>query len=353
MSGHAKCRKNDGKLPPRVIDVGSEHDALPIRLLTTEGRPGCYVTLSHCWGGHACLSTTRANLEEHQQCIEFERLPPTFKDAITTTRKLAFQYLWIDSLCIVQDDLDDWSFHARIMGTIYENALCTIAATRSPSSEYTFLEPRNKTWLACRNQELNIVKFPCDTNNPRHGYMFFNNYRNFYPSQNLQNARLNQRGWVLQERLLSRRILHFTVEQVYWECKTHLLGEDGTRYDIELDLDLNGVSQELESLARTFQSLRENSLSHKEIGNWRIQTTDEMPKVELSNLWCRIVEWYSKCGLTFLKDKLPALQGISERIKAFSGLIYMEGTFFDTRSTTLPRTLFWEAMASKRMKAEL
>ncbi|KAK4442309.1 HET-domain-containing protein, partial [Podospora aff. communis PSN243] len=77
------------------------------------------------------LTTTRATLEKHKRQLPAQRLPKTFQDAIELARKLRIRYIWIDSLCIVQDDAGDWASESKQMGMIYERRYLTIAATSS------------------------------------------------------------------------------------------------------------------------------------------------------------------------------------------------------------------------------
>ncbi|KAF2195046.1 heterokaryon incompatibility, partial [Zopfia rhizophila CBS 207.26] len=99
-----------------------------IKLVSTAGKKGVYITLSHRWGARKKLRTLKENLKVHLGKINAEDMSQTFKDAVEVTRDLGAQYLWIDSLCIIQDDMDDWAFEAAQMGKIFEQAYCTIAA---------------------------------------------------------------------------------------------------------------------------------------------------------------------------------------------------------------------------------
>lgn len=134
---HADCRLGVGvheiddnsELPARVIDVRIEGED-PF-LFVTDGECARFVALSHCWGGHGNVMTTRSNYKAQQQGIRFESLPKTFQDAVRVTRELGIAYLWVDSLCIIQDDEQDWIKEAKLMGRIYERAFCTIAAVEA------------------------------------------------------------------------------------------------------------------------------------------------------------------------------------------------------------------------------
>ena len=115
-------------LPTRVVDVGLQDDV--VKLIEPEGATGRYFCLSHCWGLEQIITTTRANLQVHKREIPLNLLPQTFRDAVLLTRRLGIAYIWIDYLCIVQDDNNDWKVESGKMERIYRNAHLTIAATR-------------------------------------------------------------------------------------------------------------------------------------------------------------------------------------------------------------------------------
>lgn len=127
-------RQTQWPLPTRLLDVGdSDH---PIRLWeSASSAKGEYACLSHCWGSHQLLRTLIGNLEAFKHDgIPWDQLPKTFQEAITFTRSLGLQYLWIDSLCIVQDDISDWNKEAANMAAIYQNSFITLAATDAANS---------------------------------------------------------------------------------------------------------------------------------------------------------------------------------------------------------------------------
>src|SRR5690606_33344547 len=150
---HEACKRartsHNRPLPKRVIYVGPEDNA-GIQLLVTEtdipglgsGEPPVYLALSHCWGGSVHLDTRKATVAQRRANITWESLPPTFKDAVTVTRRLGFEYVWIDSLCIIQDDEKDWVNEAAKMASIYEGATIVLAATSSVDGEGGCLFPR-------------------------------------------------------------------------------------------------------------------------------------------------------------------------------------------------------------------
>lgn len=112
-SRHEECRQqlDQYDFPKRVVEVLSQDGAESLRLVETEDPQGRYNALSHCWGQsaeHSPLSTIASNLSAHLSSLEWEKLSKTFQDAIKITRYLNIRYLWIDSLCIIQDSEKDW-----------------------------------------------------------------------------------------------------------------------------------------------------------------------------------------------------------------------------------------------------
>ncbi|KAH8749115.1 heterokaryon incompatibility protein-domain-containing protein [Diaporthe sp. PMI_573] len=156
-------------------------------------------------------STTRENLESRTKTgFYINILPATFRDAVTVTRKLGIRYLWIDSLCICQGDeqgdKDDWASEAEKMQDVFRGAYCTIAATSAQDSTKGFLA----------RPALEPGKWVCTTQ-PGDPSTFTTTFMDNFQVDVLGGI-LNTRAWVLQERALSRRTLHFTDRQTYWEC---------------------------------------------------------------------------------------------------------------------------------------
>lgn len=146
LANHDRCRKTlsgavidesrEPILPTRVLDVGNHTNNQYIKLVETSGRLGQYLALSHCWGPpqKRPLRTIKGTLADHLRGIAVDNLPKTFKDAVTITRGVRVRYLWIDSLRIVQDDKQDWLQESARMGTLYERAKFTIAASGAKDS---------------------------------------------------------------------------------------------------------------------------------------------------------------------------------------------------------------------------
>jgi hypothetical protein len=197
-------------LPTRLLDV-SDSDSGIVRLLDNgrgHTRQERYVALSHRWGSpdqHAKFCTYKANMEELKSGINITRLPKTFQDAVNITHGLRLQRLWIDSLCIIQDDQGDWEAESKLMGRVFSSAYCTIAASCAGGSSDGFLKPRPKRRCAVMpGPQGDRTYSVCEAIDDFH--------------RDVDRGELNQRGWVLQERALSRRTIYFTATQSYWEC---------------------------------------------------------------------------------------------------------------------------------------
>jgi hypothetical protein len=205
---HACQPKSETLLPTRVLDVG-ENQSNSLRLVSlTRGHriSGKYLALSHRWGSptiHKMFQTLTSNLETFKEGIEVRSLPRTFRQAVEITRSLRVQYLWIDSLCIVQDDPEDWDHESKLMEQVFSSAYITIAATCSNGTNDGFLKERPER-ICIKMIKGDAFYFVCEA------------IDNFVID--VEQAELNKRGWVLQERALSRRTIHFTDKQCYWEC---------------------------------------------------------------------------------------------------------------------------------------
>ncbi|KIW78369.1 hypothetical protein Z517_08204 [Fonsecaea pedrosoi CBS 271.37] len=197
----------EGQLPTRVLEVLS-HDSPGVRLhISKSGEKGRYFALSHRWGDpleHRRFCTLRTNYKEFVDGISFERLPKTFQDAVTVTRSLGVPFLWIDSLCILQDDPEDWETESNQMEDVYNLAYCTLSAACARGTTHGFLQPRAPRDVVTLKDSTGDVYYICKA------------IDNF--GADVEEGELSRRGWILQERAMSRRTIHFTDTQVYWEC---------------------------------------------------------------------------------------------------------------------------------------
>lgn len=189
-------------LPSRVIDVEK------MCLHETEGREtGNYVALSYCWGGDQKVKTTKENIASKKISIELENLPRTLQDAIQICRQLAIRYLWIDALCIIQNNDDDKAGELSQMALIYNRATLVVSASRAESVYDGFLAdikvyPAEAIMLPARfsttcEGEIGIIKVS---------------------TENSGLEPINKRGWTYQEISLASRALIYTNQGIIWQC---------------------------------------------------------------------------------------------------------------------------------------
>jgi hypothetical protein len=199
-----------------MIDVGKGGNSDIVRLYET--RPEDieriqdfkYLALSHQWGkreNKIHSPTTSDNIDRRLEGISVEDLPIMFRDAIEVTRKLRVRYLWVDSLCIIQEgEKCDFAVEAKRMETVFSFAHCVIAASHALGTSESFLEKQAE-------RKFVLLEGGGSSKNPLYVCEPIDN-----PQHDVIDARLNKRGWVLQERALARRTIHFTETQMYWEC---------------------------------------------------------------------------------------------------------------------------------------
>lgn len=209
--------QNDSESPPelptRLIDVATDSNG-PIRLIQTSGKAQRrYIALSHCWGqlsDDQRFCTYESNIKQRMADIPYDQLPATFKDAVRVTRALGVRYLWIDSLCIIQKNKEDWFRESAKMEDVFSNAYCTIAASSASSSLVGFLGQRRPR---------DTIRVPASS-----GPVYLAEDIDDFATD-VEKSILNSRGWVFQERALSRRTIYFTSKQIYWECGDGIICE--------------------------------------------------------------------------------------------------------------------------------
>ena len=203
----------------------NERGAHSIRFRLVEINDGVsapYAALSHCWGHSRSCLTTKATFQERIKKIEWDIIPKTFRDAIQIVLLLNIQYIWIDSLCIVQDDLDDWNTESANMADIYQGALITLSATTSRGDTYGCYE---STPHSVDNVEIKLPESLGITDIAVRKPIL--HWDQITAEALSHHSPLMNRGWAYQERLLSRRILHFTQDELVWECRSSVTCECG------------------------------------------------------------------------------------------------------------------------------
>lgn len=290
-------------LPTRILDVKADSDSL-IFPLESNGRQGKYATLSYCWGGPQKTGATEGNWEELTRGILVSTLPKTIQDAVTITRKLGLQYLWIDALCIKQNSKEDWDLESSRMASIYGNAAITIAAAGGSDSDAGCFTQGNST----NNQEIDTFEMKLPNGNI--GSVCISVQGDYLPSQDP----LNGRAWALQERLLSPRLLVYSTGTIYWQCQ------------VKVGRNVIGSVR----LPRLF-------FEPPKIWDWDTPVSDE-EHATLYTVWQQISMDYSRRSITYDRDSLSALSGLARRFQDVTGDEYLAGLW----KKTLSAGLMWQ-----------
>jgi hypothetical protein len=307
--------QTESMLPSRVLDIQGNSTG-HVRLRETRGRHGRYAALSHCWGSSQHFTTIGATLKERLTSIEIAQRPKTFQDAIAVARGLALPYLWIDSLCIVQQNNEDWEAESPKMAEYYGNACITIAAANSTADTKGFLCNRSgyvrfgdafpldtiyadecslsELYISDKAHQLYLKKVD------RSPYDKFDS-----DSDPVRLQPLQRRAWTLQERYLSKQILHFGCAQNYLEAnlKNTIFYEDGQK----------------------------------------ASGTQYWPKLHSPEQALPFQRWYdmlcefSTRDITNKSDTFPALSGIAQRLAEHAGERYVAGLW----KSDLARGLLW------------
>ena len=201
---HPACRSVSGDwMPTRVLDVGNTKCSI-VRLIETRPQAvnGPYLTLSHCWGQSEVVKLTTANKDSMHNGIPVPGLPLLYQDAVTVCRRLEIRYLWIDSLCIIQDQELDWAGEKAAMGDVYSNAICNIEASSAVNVSGRLCFSRNQT---------RITPFPISVEWHQDGPLpFFLIDLSVQLENDMIEAPLLKRAWVVQEQLLAKRSIIYS-----------------------------------------------------------------------------------------------------------------------------------------------
>ncbi|KAH8904653.1 HET-domain-containing protein [Coniochaeta sp. PMI_546] len=329
---HRSCRTSDeSPLPSRVLDLEAGCKSR-VRLHDSRGETARYICLSHCWGGRPFLRTLSSTLDSYMENIPFAWLPLTFQQAIDFTRKLGIRYLWIDSLCIIQDDVDDWQAEASRMASIFQNCFLVISAAKSSNAYeglYSDFPSRCNTHIVhftaestedgSTSQETICVRQPLT-----------HSRRSLWPYAP-QDTPLPvfARGWILQERFLAPRVLHFGPEELSWEC-LEATSCQCTAVDDRDHIEFSNP----EVKYKTPRTGPPKSLTKSDYSPvaWK-----SMSAAKLETSWYRLVEEYTRLHLTYEKDIFPALAGFARVMQSTTNWEYVAGLW----RGSLPRGLLW------------
>jgi hypothetical protein len=256
-----------------------------------------YICLSYCWGKEQeRVLTTKDTIEKHKAGIPIKELPSVFQQSIELARYLQIGYIWIDALCIVQYDEEDWRNEAGKMAQIYSNSWLTIAATTASGPQHGLFRERALKELHSTEGSFSVQATRHFPNQPT------NDTNGVFP--------LLKRGWAYQERLLSPRVVHFGPDEITWECFENRRCECGQNMHKRDEIDKRKVFKYSDGLGSEYDS--------RKVGNF----------------WRSIGVQYTGLSLTKPNDRLYALHGIlsiigSARQRA-SKDVYLAGLWQET-----------------------
>ncbi|XXH05935.1 hypothetical protein Hte_012378 [Hypoxylon texense] len=317
LAKHQSCLSQSQAvaLPSRYLDVndGIHNDHIFLRDSGVEPDHR-YIALSHCWGTAEQLCTTSTTFQSHKEGIPIRILPQTFKDAVRVVREVGLRYLWIDSLCIIQDDIEDWRKESEKMTDVYRNAHFVLAAARSSSDGEGFLSPRQRRehveLVASDGTRFDIEALPCSL------------LQRACDAHPIPTEPLSRRAWCLQERYLARRILCYESQQMYWECGEMHAAESGDFASVVGD-QLWRVRRSAAIKATVFTGLSDG---------------DHFNYVD----WYKMIEDYTSRDITKDSDRLPALFGLAKALEVQTGDKYLIGLWL----SGLLEGLMWCAMST-------
>ncbi|KAL7925629.1 HET domain-containing protein [Trichoderma austrokoningii] len=299
---HKDCRVSHAPiLPKRVVQIVPDKiGTLKVRLVEpkplTESRYAC---LSHCWGKTQILRAVSGNIEKLKNEIPWNSLSKTFQDAIDFSRTIGIEYLWIDSLCIIQNSANDWEIEAAKMADSYANCHITLAATASIDGSIGFFP--------------NLPEYdePLEIQGVYHGQSYhliaeteiMHPYEVQPDSPLIQEFPLMTRGWVYQEQILSRRYVHFCTREVVWDCRSQAICQCESKYEnTHWDLFRTNASRSI------MRNNVKNGIATKQRELWH---DNIMSMMELQ--------------FTYITDRLPAIAGVASQFAQLFNTRYLAG----------------------------
>lgn len=331
---HKSCTsvKEHSLRPSRLIHVGEDSQST-VCLLDDGIGEHKYAALSYCWGGSDVSCLTTATIEGFSNEIPWHDLSRTHRDAIQVARKLSIAYLWIDALCIVQDDRSDWLEESSKMRDIYSSAELVICADNSEGTDSGFLRerldehqwptPEAPSYRTMEGRTPNEEMRLCIWTRKLHGpddkgarILQVDDRpwnRHILHGELPKKEPISQRAWCLQEYLSAKRCVRFTSQEVIWDCRSQIKCECGRRATTP----------------------GKTGLFKQKFHN--IMDRETLPSESLLRQWRDIVQEFSNRQLTRQTDQLAAIAGIAREFAAWGCGTYVAGHF----EGTLLSTLLW------------
>ncbi|KAK3997408.1 heterokaryon incompatibility protein-domain-containing protein [Cladorrhinum sp. PSN332] len=317
-------------IPTRLLAIDNDR----IRLIETKDRLGNltaqdipsagFLTLSYCWGNYHPVKLTHSSYASLTQGIDPSTLAKTIQDAVEVARTMQFRYVWVDCLCIIQDDEGDKAIEIARLSQYYRRSTITISAASAITCAEGFLQPRTHSHLAAGPIRIPIkLELPVSSS-IGHIYLVAE------PDEPPQEP-ISSRAWTLQETLLSRRLLIYGVRQLSWSCVNSFAGVGGPI----------------------------RALTDRMIPGSQAPTVKDMYPVgsqiasPIRSQWYSLSRDFSSRMLSFGEDKLLAISALAEhmvevcRARQLKGIVYAAGLLVaeseddDADAHTWSQALLW------------
>lgn len=303
-TSHQLCKKSTTVGPKRLLKLSA---GTKVNLVDCPEQIPSYIALSYCWGGEQECKLTTAMIDAFGKEIPWNNLKELHQDTFTLCHRLGLEYLWIDALCIIQDDRDDWADQAAVMADIYENAHLTVSTNFSPNPRQN-LFVREGSSYGGGEKPLRMSKEGVPVIASR-GIIEVGHHREFYVHHNIKTDPLESRGWCFQESRLSRRMVSFTSEELQWQCRRNRSCECG-----------DPVTDDMSKML-IYEGMK------------------PIKELDAHRLWGRLLQRYTRTNLTKSEDRLIALAGLASRMALFTKSIYVAGLW----RNNLASNLLWKS----------
>ncbi|KAI0385452.1 heterokaryon incompatibility protein-domain-containing protein [Hypomontagnella monticulosa] len=292
LHSHPNCRTEQKSMPSRIlrIDTIKAPSEFEVTIEHTHDKVQPFAALSYCWGGDQPYKTTKSRIASESLRLPYEELAKSVQDAIKVALNLGLKYLWVDALCIIQDDENDKIEQIADMPRIYNQAHVTIIAARADRATRGFLDDIdiiNTTRLAVK------LPFRCPGQHATLGSAYVT-----FIEDNRESEPIHFRAWTLQERYLSNRCLEFGSHQTRWVCASSR-SKDGY------------------------------------CDGWKRDRSDDIPA---HAIWQTIIVSYAPRRLSVLTDRILAISGIAQVFGPYLQDKYLAGLW----ESTLLRSLCWQ-----------
>jgi hypothetical protein len=337
---HDLCRdlaSRNQALPTRLVDVGVSGMNSQVHLCESSSIPmgTPYATLSHSWGSKKFFCLRKENQASLETRIPIPKLRKVFRHAIRLTRSIGIRYIWIDSLCIIQDSEADWTREAAMMSAVYANGACNLSATGFADGARGLFALRQPSLLHPIQVEIGDDIYFEESLAFHRGKYFLVEADAW--KEDIEEAPLNQRGWVMQERMISPRSLHFGTKQIFWECR-----------EMEAcEVFPNGLPRQIcRSNAKKFLSGLSSAgpWGHSSSRYPKTRVAAKLSRLQKSRTrWYQLVDAYTKRCLTRGSDKLIAIAGLAAVMRDKLKPRYLAGIWDDN----IINQLIWSVPSSE------